>query len=162
MSKRHRGLVHCTSLLVLLAWVQQSQAGRVRYHYVPVDGAGNTSLQPDAGSAGARVTRLGLTPTPYADQPRPTHLVTVQHPCSGRRITVRLTLPDSTPRMEHRPNRIIYNYGSDTVEVRFLPDGSVDVVYDSGLIRQPWSACPPPTVAASLSRFFSSAELGRR
>jgi hypothetical protein len=39
--------------------------------------------------------------------------------------------------MEYRTRRVIYNYGSDTVEVHFLPDGSVDVIYNSGLFRAP-------------------------
>ena len=50
-------------------------------------------------------------------------------------ITVPLSFPEGTPRIEHRADRVIYNYGSYTVEVHFLPDGSVDVVYNSGLRR---------------------------
>jgi hypothetical protein len=52
-------------------------------------------------------------------------------------VTVPLCLPEGTPRVEHVRDRIVYNYGSYTVEVRFLPDGSVDVLYSSGLFRQP-------------------------
>ena len=40
-------------------------------------------------------------------------------------------------RLEYRYNRIIYYYGSETVEVVFLTDGTVDVVYNSGLLRGP-------------------------
>ena len=43
--------------------------------------------------------------------------------------------PDSTPRVQHRWDRIIFNYGSYTIEVVFLPDGTVDVVYNSGFLR---------------------------
>jgi len=53
---------------------------------------------------------------------------------------VPLTLPEGTPRIEHRRNRIVYNYGSDVVEVHFLSDGSADVIYDSGLFRRPWGS----------------------
>ena len=52
-------------------------------------------------------------------------------------ITVPLALPDSTPRMEYVRDRVVYNYGDYTVEVQFLPDGSADVFYDSGLLRAP-------------------------
>ena len=50
-------------------------------------------------------------------------------------VTVPLRLPADTPRMEHRADRIIYNYNDYVVEARFLEDGSVDVVYNSGLLR---------------------------
>jgi hypothetical protein len=39
--------------------------------------------------------------------------------------------------MEHRADRTIYDYGSYTVSVVFLPDGTVSVIYDSGLMRAP-------------------------
>jgi hypothetical protein len=51
-------------------------------------------------------------------------------------VNVPLALPDGTPVIEHVGQRIVYNYGSYTVEVRFLPDGGVDVVYNSGLLRR--------------------------
>jgi hypothetical protein len=50
-------------------------------------------------------------------------------------VVVPLALPCGTPVIEHVWRRTVYNYGSYTVEVRFLPDGSVDVMYDSGLLR---------------------------
>jgi hypothetical protein len=61
--------------------------------------------------------------------------VTFGHPCTGQTVVVPLALPDSTPQMEYRPNRVIYNYGSYTVEVHFLANGLVDVIYNSGLFR---------------------------
>ena len=48
-----------------------------------------------------------------------------------------LALPPDIPRMEYRTNRTIYNYGTDTVEVRFLADGAADVIYTSGAFRAP-------------------------
>jgi hypothetical protein len=63
-------------------------------------------------------------------------MVTFRHPCTGLTVVAPLALPDSTPRMEYRTNRVIYNYGSYTVEVHFLPDGRVDVIYNSGLFRE--------------------------
>jgi hypothetical protein len=53
-------------------------------------------------------------------------------------VTVPLTLPFySTPQIYHRGDRLIYDYSTETVEVVFLPDGSVDVVYNSGFLREP-------------------------
>jgi hypothetical protein len=62
-------------------------------------------------------------------------MVTYRHPYSGRSVTVPMRLPEGPPRFERRTDRIIYNYGDYTVEARFLQDGSVDVVYNSGLLR---------------------------
>ena len=64
----------------------------------------------------------------------PNQMVTFRHP-NGRYVTVPIRMPAGTPRLEHRPDRIIYNFGDYTVEARFLPDGSVDVIYNSGLLR---------------------------
>jgi hypothetical protein len=67
--------------------------------------------------------------------PRPTHVVTYRHPYTGQNVSVPMTLPESTPRIVHATDRIVYDYGSYTVTSRFLPDGSVDVIYNSGLFR---------------------------
>jgi hypothetical protein len=75
---------------------------------------------------------------PYnCDPPRATHLVSFRHPGTGLIVTVPLALPPDTPHMEYGRSRVIYNYGSDTVEVSFLAGGSVHVIYDSGLLRAP-------------------------
>jgi hypothetical protein len=109
----------------------------MRFHYLPVDAWGNTSLQPagPGGAAGEYATWFGLVRQPCNQQPRPNHLVTFRHPYTGRNVTVPLTLPEGTPRLEYRTDRVIYNYGSYTVEARFLPDGGVAVIYNSGLFR---------------------------
>jgi hypothetical protein len=57
------------------------------------------------------------------------------HPCTGQAVSVPLALPCDTPVIQHVRNSTVYNYGSYTVEVRFLADGSVDVIYNSGLLR---------------------------
>ena len=76
---------------------------------------------------------------PACNPPHPTCYLTFQHPCTGQAIALPLRLPiDSTPRIEHRYNRLIYNYGSDSVEIEFLSDGSADVIYNSGLRRSPY------------------------
>jgi hypothetical protein len=108
----------------------------LRFHYVPVDACGNATLQPSGlGGVGEKVQWLGFVRKPSNNQPRPTHLVTFRHPYTGRLITVPLALPEGTPRMEYRSNRVVYNYGSYTVEAHFHSDGSVDVIYNSGLLR---------------------------
>jgi hypothetical protein len=128
-------------LPLLLTPSAPTGAAELRYHYVPVDAAGNTQLAPvkqpgGAGSPGERVRVLGLVKEPANTQPRPTHLVTFRHPYTGRNITVPLALPPDTPRMEYSRRKIVYNYGSNTVEAHFNPDGTVDVVYSSGLLRR--------------------------
>jgi hypothetical protein len=127
-------------LIVGCLWLTAApaRAGQTRFHYVPVDAAGNTAVQPaDGGAPGERVTRFGTVREPALQQARPTHLVTFRHPWTGRNVTVPLTLPEGTPRIEYGWTRIVYNYGSYTVEAQFCRDGSVDVVYDTGLLRRP-------------------------
>ena len=117
-------------------------AADLRYHYVPVDPAGNTQLTPvaQAGSGGAspgeRVRFLGLVQEPATTQPKPTHLVTFRHSFTGRNITVPLALKPGSPRMSYSRDAVLYNYGSESVEVQFNRDGSVDVVYSSGFLRR--------------------------
>ena len=116
-----------------------SRRGRtLLFHYVPVDDAGNTKLQPTArgpGGAGEKVTWVGLVREPTNNQPRPTHLVTFRHPFTNKPITVPLALSPDTPRMHYWRDRVVYDYGSNTVEAKFHTDGSVDVIYNSGLLR---------------------------
>ncbi len=129
------------ALAAILACEAGLQAADLRYHYVPVDQAGNTQLTPvvqgaGAGSPGERIRFLGLVNEPATTQPKPTHLVTFRHSVTGRNITVPLSLRPGTPRMSYNRDSIIYNYGSESVEVSFLKDGSVDVIYSSGLFRR--------------------------
>jgi hypothetical protein len=133
MSLRSRVTVAAGLGVLFLAGVPSADAARVRYHFV-ADPAGNGCLR--APSTGERLTLLGWQPY-NCPPPRATQLVSFRHPCTGQTVTVPLALPDSTPRMEYTRGRTIYNYGSDTVEVRFLADGSADVIYDSGLLREP-------------------------
>jgi hypothetical protein len=122
--------------LILLA-AGPAAAARVRYHYGPVDGQGTLNLQPGgpSGAPGERLTWLGGWEPYDCPPPRATCCVTFRHPCTGQLIRVPLGLPEGTPNIEYRPNRIVYNYGSYTVEVHFLPNGLVDVIYNSGLLR---------------------------
>lgn len=121
-----------------LAWTASTHAAVLRFHYVPVDQAGNTTLCPSTrgcGGAGEVMGPLGIMREPTNQQPRPTHMVTFKHPTTGRCITVPMALPPCPPTMRYWSDRVIYDYGTGTVEARFLSDGSVDVVYNTGLLR---------------------------
>src|SRR5262245_59660288 len=123
--------------LVVLAAAGVAEAARVRYHYGVLDERGTTILRPINGSPGERLNWT-LRWEPYnCPPPRATRMVTFRHPCTGRNIVLPLHLPLDTPVMEYRANRTIYNYGTDTVEDHFLPDGTADVIYTSGAIRAP-------------------------
>jgi hypothetical protein len=88
------------------------------------------------GAAGELLGSFGKARGSVPEPPHPTCRVTFNHPCAGYEVTVPLALPDATPVIEHAWHRIVYNYGSYTVEVRFVPDGGVDVLYRSGLLRR--------------------------
>lgn len=125
--------------LVLLCGVSPSRAAaeQVRFRFVPSSQPG-VLVQVPAGPGGAlgerRATALSA-PQPYNAAVRPNQMVTFRHPFTGGNVTVPLRLPDSTPLIQHRPDRVIFNYGSYAVEARFLRDGSVEVVYNSGFLR---------------------------
>jgi hypothetical protein len=109
----------------------------VRFRYVPVDACGNLTQVPAGpnGALGEQLTGFGLRPQPFNRVLRPNQMVTFRHPYTGRNVTVPMTLPEGTPRLEHRADRIVYNYGEYIVEARFFPDGSVETVYNSGFLR---------------------------
>lgn len=126
-------------VLVALITVAPSWASaeQLRFHFVPMDAAGTMTpkaIGPD-GTMGEVKRGLGLRAIPHSYVVRPNQMVTFRHPFSGKHATVPIRLPAGTPRMEHRADRIIYNYGDYTIEARFHTDGSVDVIYNSGLLR---------------------------
>ena len=113
-------------------------AGQLRYHFVPANSYGVTALKPaETGGAGEKALLMGLVREADGRLPQPTHYVTFRHPYTLAPVTVPMTFPLGTPRLEHTPTRIVYNYGSYAVEARFQPDGSVDVIYDTGFLRRP-------------------------
>jgi hypothetical protein len=127
----------CAAVFALLATAGVANAERVRYHFLPADICGNT-LQTPAGrdnAIGERVSYLGLGNRPYQCPMPPTHMVTFYHPYSRQNVVVPMALPDCTPRLQTKSDRIVFNYGDYSVEAIFLPDGSVDTVYDSGMFR---------------------------
>jgi len=109
-------------------------AAQVRYHFTPAELCETTVLKPSA-TPGTRVAWFGLYRAAYPCQPRATHVVTYRHPFTGGNVAVPLAFPLGTPRVEYRADRIIYNYGSYSVEAHFFADGSVDAVYNSGPFR---------------------------
>jgi hypothetical protein len=128
-------------LILVGAAPSWAAAEQVRYRFVPVDACGTMNQVPigPQGTMGELRRVYVVRPLPYAYVVRPTQMVTFRHPYTSRNVTVPMRLPDSTPRMERQTDRIIYNYNDYTVEARFQPDGSVDVVYNSGLLRPlPW------------------------
>jgi len=123
--------------LLVVAEPTPAAAEQVRFRFAPV-GPGGAMTQVPAGPNGAigeQLTGFGLKPQPFNRTFRPNQMVTCRHPYTGRYVTVPLTLPEGTPRLEHRADRIIYNYGTYVVEARFLLDGSVETVYNSGFLR---------------------------
>jgi len=127
----------CRTLLIaagfLFTATQSAEAARTRFHLTP-DTSGNGCL--GVPTAGERLMLTGWKPY-NCPPPRATQLVSFRHPATGQTVSVPLALPASTPRMGYSRDRVTYNYGSDTVEVQFLPDGSAYVYYDSGLLRAP-------------------------
>jgi hypothetical protein len=123
------------ALAAVLLTTGSASAARVRYHYVPATNGGPMTLAPIAPNApGERISIFGRSPY-CSPPPRATCVVTFRHPGSGCVVGVPLALPPDTPNLEHRGSRIVYNYGSYTVEVAFIADGSVDVIYNNGLLR---------------------------
>ncbi len=116
-----------------LVLAQPARAARIRFHFAYEPGSNGCLRAP---AAGERFTLTGWKPY-NCPPPRATQQVSFRHPCTGQTVTIPLALPTSIPRMEYSRDRVTYDYGSDTVEVRFSPDGSADVVYDSGLFRAP-------------------------
>ncbi len=108
----------------------------VRYRYAPKDACGYTALVPGPnGAPGERSAWVGGPTEPFTRPLTPTHMVTFRHPASNQNVVVPFTFPQGIPRIETRADRIIYNWGSYQVQARFLPDGSVEALYNSGILR---------------------------
>ncbi len=133
-----RGWIAALAAAVLVCMqTGPAAAARVRFHYAPTDACGTVALKPSGpgGCAGESVSWFGMVREPCALQLRPTVVATLRNPYTGALVRVPLALPEGTPRIEHVRDRVVYNYGSYAVEVQFYPDGSVDVIYNSGFLR---------------------------
>jgi hypothetical protein len=137
MATRCRACRFLIAFVTSLAAPTLAGAEAVRFRFVPGHAEGTVSQVPvgPEGAIGEWVAALGTAPKPYQGTFPPNRMVTFRHPYTSRNVTIPLKLPDNTPRIEHLFNRIRFNYGSYYVEARFLPDGAVDVVYNSGPLR---------------------------
>ena len=137
MIRWSRGLTLAATAALLIIRCNPASAAQVRFHYAPANACGSTVLKPadGCGSTGERVAWFGMYREAYNCEPRATHIVTFYHPFTGCNVSVPMAFPEGTPRIEYRSNRVIYNYGSYTVEAHFFPDGSVDTVYNTGFLR---------------------------
>jgi hypothetical protein len=136
-----RGTLGTAALVCGLTFADQANAARVRFHYVPA-GPEEKSVVTQAGS-GERLTWRGAWQATDCPTPKPTCFSTFRHPDTGRCLTLPLALPEGTPQMLYRTNRVIYDYSGFTVEVHFLSDGTADVIYTTGLLGRPPTASFP-------------------
>jgi hypothetical protein len=133
---RRFSLISVVAALAVALGFGNARAEVVRFHYAPADACGNSVLVPGPnGAPGERAAWFGGVPQPYPRQLAPTHMATFLNPRTGRNINVPITFPLGTPRVEHRTYLILYNYTGYQIQVRFLTDGSVDVIYNSGALR---------------------------
>jgi hypothetical protein len=113
-----------------------ARAEVLRFRHVPIDACGGTTLAKDAqGAIGQRSAWVGGVKQPYFGQFKPNVIVTFRHAYTGKDVAVPMNLPSGTPRMDYRRYSIMYIYGSFTIEALFLPDGSVETIYNSGVLR---------------------------
>ena len=125
------------TLVGIIAVPSLACAEQIRYRFIPVDPCGTlkqVAAGPD-GTVGEHRRIFGAKPLPYPFAVQPNQVVTFRHPFNGRNVTVPLRLPAGQPRIDTFTDRIVYVHGDYTTEVRFFPDGSVDVVYNSGFMR---------------------------
>jgi hypothetical protein len=133
MSRRHGLARVATAALFMFLASGTARAAVARFHYVPASNGGAMILQPATAPQAGPL--LGLFRASDAPAPRPNQVITFRQPFTGGPVSVPLRLAEGTPNVEYRTNRIVYNYGSYAIEVQFLEDGSVDVIYNSGLFR---------------------------
>src|SRR6266852_4648615 len=103
-----RGTLWTAALVGGLAFTNQASAARVRFHYVPT-GPDEKSAVTQSG-AGERLTWRSRWEASDCPTPKPTCFATFRHPDTGRCLTLPLALPEGTPQMIYRTNRVIYDY----------------------------------------------------
>ena len=126
-----------TLVLVFAAAPSWAAAEQVRYRFVPSGPGGVMAAAPigPEGTLGELRRGLGVAIYPYPYAVTPSHMVTFRHPFQACPVTVPLLFPQGPSRSEQHPDRIVYQFDAYTIEVRFLPNGAVDVVYNSGALR---------------------------
>lgn len=123
------------TIALLLTSAGSAAAARVQIHYTPADCNGNMNAGVPTTTTN-RIAFFGPPETAPEVPIRPNQVVAFRHPATGRIVKVPLALYQGTPKMRYRTNLVMYDYGSDAIEVRFLADGSVDVIYNSGFLRR--------------------------
>jgi hypothetical protein len=112
------------------------QAAWLKIHYGPESVCPSPTPVPPGAVGPTDMRWYSALKPPRGEVPQPNQTVKFTHTYTGQVVAVPLALPPFwTPVILHARNRIIYNYGSYSVHIRFLPDGSVDVIYSSGLLR---------------------------
>lgn len=126
-----------TLAIALTAFPTIAGAEQVRFRFVPVNACGTMSQVPvgPEGALGELKRGFGAVPLPYPLVVRPNQMVTFRHAYNRHLVTIPLRFPQGSPRIEQRSDRIIYNFADYIIDVRFLPDGTVDVYYNSGFLR---------------------------
>jgi hypothetical protein len=132
-----RSIALGVAFVVALVAPAGARGDSLRFRFMPASGDGQLAQVPVGpdGSLGELRTGLRATPRPFTGNYKPNRLVTFRHPYTSRNVIVPMKLPEDTPRVEHISDRIRFNYGTYFVEARFLPDGGVDVLYNSGYLR---------------------------
>jgi len=132
---RHQRAPVLTLAIGLGCCASVGHAAWARLHYVESGAAGTLVYQPEGSASRTTTSYLGLSVAPAPAVPRPTHIVTFRHAYTGRMVAVPMAFPIGTPRLAYRADSVVYDYGIYSITVRFVEDGSVDVVYRSGLFR---------------------------
>jgi len=125
-------LLSAIAIFTLLSVPAAACAARARYRYVPAPTAADPGAYAFAG--GEKLSTFG-TVLSTGGPPRATNIVSYRHPYTGRPARVPIAFPLGTPNVQYRGDRVVYDYDTFTVSVRFLTDGSVEVTYNSGFLR---------------------------
>lgn len=118
-----------------LVLATEGQAEVVRFRYAAANGCGNAVPVTVNGAPAQRAPWVGGVYEPYYRQVAPTHIVTFRHAYTGQNLNIPFVFPDGVPRVEHRADRVLYNYGTYQIQTHFVPDGTVEVIYNSGVLR---------------------------
>jgi hypothetical protein len=132
---RHQLAAALSLAIGLGCWASTGQAAWARLHYVESGAAGALVYQLEGSASRTTTSYFGLNVAPAPAAPRPTHIVTFRHAYTGRMVSVPIAFPIGTPCLAYRTDGVVYDYGTYSITVRFIADGSVDVVYRSGPFR---------------------------
>jgi hypothetical protein len=105
------------------------RADETDFHYVRPYGSRAMFFTPRSSFAyiGGQVY---YPPSPASQPPPPNTWLNFRHPYTHAYVSVPVALPNGMPKVEHRNDRLIYDYGSVAVVFHFVRDGSVNVSYD--------------------------------